>query len=56
MVFCLFDHILEGDLGTEFFLVLDENSPRKAQFYVDRRILHVRQNTLGVFSIKVYIL
>jgi len=36
--FCPLDHVKKGDLGSES-LVLVENLPRKAQFYVYRRIL-----------------
>ncbi len=38
------------------FFALVKNSLGSAQFYVDWRILNIRQNTLGVFSKYVYIL
>ncbi len=54
--FCPFVHVQKCDSEYDFFLDLVENSPGSTQFYVDRRILYVRQNTLGVISLHVYIL
>jgi hypothetical protein len=36
-----------------FFLVWVENSPRQAQFSVNRNILHIRQNTFGIFILLI---
>jgi hypothetical protein len=37
IVFCPFDRVEEGDLGSKFSFVFVDNLPRYAQFYVDRR-------------------
>jgi hypothetical protein len=63
-----FHNVYKSDLGSEILLVLVENSPRQAQFYVYRsayssftaksswRFLLIRLNALSVFSVHAEIL
>ncbi len=53
MVFTYFSRM---GIQDSTFLVLVENLPREAQFYVYRRILHIRQSILCVFPLDVYML
>ncbi len=58
MAFCPFDHVEKGDLGSDFFGFGQKFvNIGLLYFYVDRRILHKRQNTvLLAYSPSTFIL